>query len=103
MKRKLHVRLTPEYLRSLARRDSSYIGRHGWRPSKHDLANLRTSTQDAIAYRTMARAWRSVGFRIEAIRRLAKRKPKPARACSPPARARTSRRQQDATSTRIQT
>jgi hypothetical protein len=80
MKRNLHIRVTPEFLRSHARRDASYIGQFGWRPSKHDVANLRTSLRDPIAYRTMLRAWRSAGFRIQAIRRLAKREPKTARA-----------------------
>jgi hypothetical protein len=79
-RKRLQVRVTPEFLRSRARRDASDIGRFGWRPTKQDLANLRASKQDAIAYRTMLRAWRSVGFRTEAIRRLAGRKPKTARA-----------------------
>jgi hypothetical protein len=75
MKRKLHVHETPEFLRSRARRDASCVGQYGWRPTKSDLANLRASKQDAIAYRTMARAWRSAGFKIAAISKLAGRKP----------------------------
>jgi len=62
---------TPEYLRSLALRQAPHIKRYGWRPSKEDLAELRASTRDPIAYRILARAWRSAGFKIGAIRRLA--------------------------------
>jgi DNA-binding transcriptional MerR regulator len=86
MKRKVHVRETPDFLRSLARREARCIGQYGWRPSKQDLANLRASTRDAIAYRTMARAWRSAGFKLAAIRKLAKLKPRGRN--SPPPRAR---------------
>jgi hypothetical protein len=86
MKRKLHVRETPEYLRSLARREARHIGQYGWRPSKQDLANLRASTRDAIAFRAMAPAWRSAGFKLAAIRKLAKLKPRGRN--SPPPRAR---------------
>jgi DNA-binding transcriptional MerR regulator len=89
MRRKqLKVRVTPEFLRSRALRDARNIGQHGWRPSTQDLANLRVSTRDAIAYRTMARAWRSAGFKLAAIRKLAKLKPRGRN--SPPTRARTS-------------
>jgi hypothetical protein len=89
MRRKqLKVRVTPEFLRSRARRDASCVGQCGWRPTKSDLANLRTSKQDAIAYRTMVRAWRSAGFKIAAISKLAGRKPH--RRISPPTPARTS-------------
>src|SRR5262249_36705258 len=81
MRRKqLKLPATPEFLRSRAQRDASGIGRFGWRPSNQDLANLRASTRDTIAYRTMMRAWHSAGFKVAAIRRLARRKPKPARA-----------------------
>jgi hypothetical protein len=72
-KAKPRFRETPELLRSRARRDASGIGRWGWRPTKADLANLRTSTRDAIAYRTLMRAWRGAGFKSGAIRRLAGR------------------------------
>jgi hypothetical protein len=89
-KAKLHTRETPELLRSRARRDAHHVGRFKWRPSKQELANLRASTRDAIAYRIMARAWRSAGFKIAAIRRLANRKLKPRERNSPPPRARTS-------------
>jgi len=79
-RRKLQVRITPEFMRSRARRDAVGVGEHGWRPTAHELANLRASTRDAVAYRTMARAWHSAGFKVAAIRRLARRKLKPARA-----------------------
>jgi hypothetical protein len=72
-KRKPHLRETPEYLRSLARREASYIGQYGWRPSRKDLSQLRLSTRDAIAYRTLMRAWRAAGFKAGAVRRLAGR------------------------------
>ena len=73
MKRKFHIRQTPKYLRSLARREARHIGQYGWRPSKQDLAQLRASTRDAIAYRTLMRAWRFAGFKSGIIRRLAGR------------------------------
>jgi hypothetical protein len=80
MRRKqLKLPMTPEFLRSRAQRDASNVERCGWRPSEHDLANLRASTRDAIAYRTMLRAWRAAGFKTRAIRRLAGRL-KPVRA-----------------------
>jgi len=80
-RRKLQVQITPEFMRSRARRDAAGVGAYGWRPTPHDLANLRASTRDPIAYREMLRAWvRSAGFSIAAVRRLARRKPKPARA-----------------------
>jgi hypothetical protein len=72
-KTKVHFPMTPEYLRSLAAREAQYVGRFGWRPSKQDLAQLRASVRDAVAYRIMTRAWRSAGFRAAAIRRLAGR------------------------------
>jgi len=71
-KSKLQPAETPEYLRNLALRQAQYIAQYGWRPSKQDLAQLRASTRDAIAYRTLARAWRSAGFRAGAIGRLAR-------------------------------
>jgi hypothetical protein len=61
-------------LRSRAQRDAPRIGRYGWRPSKNDLTALQDSTADAIAYRITARAWRQAGFKIAAIRKLAKRR-----------------------------
>jgi len=76
MRRKqFQIPMTPEFLRSRARRDASNVGRCGWRPTAHDLANLRASTRDAIAYREMLRAWRAAGFRVRAIRKLAGRTP----------------------------
>jgi hypothetical protein len=72
-RKKLHTRETPEYLRSVARRDAPRIKLHGWRPSKADLVLLRRSTRDAIAYGVMLRAWRSAGFPLTAIKRLAGR------------------------------
>jgi hypothetical protein len=76
MKTKLRVRETPEHLRTLAHREAPYIGRYGWRPSQKDLSRLKASTRDAIAYRTLLRAWRVAGFKTAAIRRLAGRQPK---------------------------
>jgi len=72
-RRQLPIRVTPEFARSRARRDASGIGRCGWRPSNADLANLRASTRDARAYLTLARAWRSAGFSLTAIKRIAGR------------------------------
>jgi hypothetical protein len=73
MKRRLHTRETPGYLRSLAAREALYIVQRGWRPSRKDLSQLKASTRDAIAYRTLVRAWRAAGFRAGAIRKLAGR------------------------------
>jgi hypothetical protein len=74
MKRKIQrTPVTPEYLRSLAQREARFIGKYGWRPSRKDLALLRTSKRDVVAYRTMLRAWRSAGFKTGAIQRLAGR------------------------------
>jgi hypothetical protein len=70
MKRKLHVRETPEYLRSLARRGAPRIKLHGWRPSRQDIRQLKDSRRDALAYLTLARAWRAAGFPLTAIRRI---------------------------------
>jgi hypothetical protein len=64
-----------EFLRSSARREACRIVRHGWRPSKQDLAQLKTSKGDAIAYRTLLRAWRAAGFPVKTIRKLAGRGP----------------------------
>jgi len=69
----------PEYLRSLARREAPRIMQFGWRPSQQDLAHLRASTRDPIAYLTMARAWRAAGFPIKAIGRLARGRSHPRR------------------------
>jgi hypothetical protein len=71
--KRLDVRATPEYLRSLARREAQYIGRYGWRPSKKDIQQLRGSRRDARAYLTLARAWRAAGFPLTAIKRIAGR------------------------------
>jgi len=80
-RKQLKIPVTPEFLRSRARRDAAGVGAFGWRPSRQDLENLRASTRDAIAYREMLRAWvRSAGFSTAAVCRLARRKPKPARA-----------------------
>ena len=73
MKQKLHVRVTPEFLRSLARREAQYIGRCGWRPSRKDIKQLKDSRRDALAYLTLARAWRAAGFPLTAIKRIAGR------------------------------
>ena len=73
MKRKLHIRPTPEFLRSLARREAQYIGRCGWHPSQKDIKQLRESRRDALAYLTLARAWRAAGFPLAAIKRIAGR------------------------------
>jgi hypothetical protein len=77
MKRKLQVRMTPEYLRSLARREAQYIGRRGWRLSRKDIKQLKDSRHDALAYLTLARAWRAAGFPLTAIKRIAGRIRKP--------------------------
>ena len=77
MKRKLHVRETPEHLRGLARRGAARIKLHGWRPSRRDLAELRRSTRDALAYKIYLRAWRAAGFPLRATRKLAGRAPQP--------------------------
>jgi len=84
-RRKLQVRtITPEFMQSRARRDAAGVGAYGWRPTAHELANLRASTRDPLAYRTMLRAWRSAGFSTAAIRRLARRTPKLRARNSPP-------------------
>ena len=75
MKRKLRVPLTPEFLRDVANREARRIGQYGWRPTQEDLAQLRASTRDAIAYRIAARSWRAAGFRVRAIQKLAGRGP----------------------------
>jgi hypothetical protein len=73
--KKTRVRVTPELLRSSAHRAAGHITRYGWRPSKHDLAELRASTGDGRAYRVLMRAWRGAGFKTIAIKRLAGRAP----------------------------
>jgi hypothetical protein len=70
---KTRIRITPEYLRTLARREARYIKRLGWRPRKRDLTQLKFSTRDRIAYLTMMRAWRFAGFKARMIQRLAGR------------------------------
>jgi hypothetical protein len=72
-RRQLQARVTPEYLRSLARRDAQHIGRCGWRPSGEDIQQLKNSRRDALAYRILARAWRAAGFPLTAIKRIAGR------------------------------
>ena len=72
---KLHFPKTPEYLRSSARRAADQIVKYGWRPNQRDLAELRASTRDSRAYRTMLRAWKRAGFKVVAIKRLAGRAP----------------------------
>jgi hypothetical protein len=74
-KRKFHVPPTPEFLCVVANREARRIGQYGWRPTQADLAQLRASTGDAIAYRTTMRAWRAAGFRVRAIQKLAGRSP----------------------------
>jgi hypothetical protein len=71
--RKARLPQTAEFLRSLAAREANYIGKFGWRPSKKDVALLKRCACDAQAYRSLARAWRSAGFKVIAIRRLARR------------------------------
>jgi len=65
-----------ELLRLHAQRQAQQIASHGWRPHKSDLRDLRESTEDGVAYRTLCRAWRCVGFRTAAIRKLAGRTPR---------------------------
>jgi len=72
-RRKLRIRATPELLQVGAAREAPRIGAYGWRPRPHDLAQLRASTGDAIAYRVLFRGWRKAGFRTQAIRKLAGR------------------------------
>jgi hypothetical protein len=73
MRRKLHVWETPELLRGGARREAQRVVQYGWRPTKKDLAQLKTSTRDPVAYLTMMRAWRFSGFKVRTIQRLAGR------------------------------
>jgi hypothetical protein len=75
--RKARLPVTVEFLRSLAAREAHGIGRFGWRPSKADVALLKRCARDAQAFRTLARAWRSAGFKVAAIMRLAGRFPPP--------------------------
>jgi len=74
-KQKFCIPPTPEFLCVVANREARRVGRFGWRPTQEDLAQLRASTGDAIAYRTMMRAWRTAGFRVRAIQKLAGRSP----------------------------
>ena len=62
--RKFQVLWTPEVLRIVANRAAPRIGAYGWRPTQQDLAGLRASASDAIAYRATARAWRKAGFKV---------------------------------------
>src|SRR5262249_48860706 len=73
MRRKPHVRQTPELLRYRARREAQEIVQYGWRPSKRSISQLKASTRDAIAYRILMRAWRGAGFKARTIQRLAGR------------------------------
>jgi hypothetical protein len=72
-RKQLQARVTPEYLRSLARRDAQRIARCGWRPSGEDIQRLKNSRRDALAFLTLARAWRAAGFPLTAIKRIAGR------------------------------
>jgi len=74
-KPKFHVLSTPEFLCVVANREARRIGQYGWRPTQADLAQLRASTGAPIAYRTTMRAWRTAGFRVRAIQKLAGRSP----------------------------
>jgi hypothetical protein len=74
--RKFHVSSTPEFLRDVANRDARRIGSYGWRPTQKDLAELKASTGDAIAYRVAMRSWhRATGFRMRTLKKLAGRGP----------------------------
>ena len=72
-KSKLRIQVTPELLQASAARAAPRIGAYGWRPRPQDLAQLKTSTRDPIAYRTLFRGWRKAGFRTQTIRKLAGR------------------------------
>ena len=74
-KRKLRIQVTPELLQAGAAREAPRIGAYGWRPTPHDLAQLRQSTGDARAYRVLAKGWRKAGFRTSAIMKFAGRSP----------------------------
>ena len=74
-KNKLRIRVTPELLQAGAAREAPRIAAYGWRPSRHDLAQLKASTGDARAYRALAKAWRRAGFRLSAIQKFAGRAP----------------------------
>jgi len=71
--RKFRVLPTPEFLITVAKRAAPRIGSYGWRPTQADIAQLRDSTGDAIAYRATMRAWRKAGFKVRAIKKLAGR------------------------------
>jgi hypothetical protein len=76
MKRqRFHVPLTPEFLRDVASHETRRIGSYGWRPTPQDIAELRASTGDAVAYRTALRSWRRGGFKVRAAKKLAGRSP----------------------------
>jgi len=64
-----------ELMRVHAKRRASQIAAHGWRPSQADLRDLRQSLKDARTYRAYLRAWRTAGFRLSAIMRIAGRTP----------------------------
>jgi len=72
--RKLRIRPTPELLRVSAARATRRLGEYGWRPTPHDLVQLRQSTNDARAYRILFRGWRKAGFKVRAVKKLAGRK-----------------------------
>jgi hypothetical protein len=72
-KRKFRIPPTPELLRVSATREARRVGQYGWRPTPHDLVQLKASTSDARAYRMLFRGWRAAGFKVRAIRKLAGR------------------------------
>jgi hypothetical protein len=70
---RLDIRITPEILRVRACREAQRVKQYGWCPTKKSLAQLKTSTRDAIVYRTLARAWRFAGFKTRMVQQLAGR------------------------------
>ena len=72
-RKQLQVRVTPEYLRSLAAREAPRIGQYGWRPRPHDVVKLRQSTGDRAAYKALFRGWRRAGLKVHLIKKLAGR------------------------------
>jgi hypothetical protein len=76
MKAKLRIPEIPEFLRNKALREAPRISSFGWRPSAEDLALLRNSARDPVAYKTTLGAWRRAGFKVLAIKRLANRAPR---------------------------
>jgi hypothetical protein len=80
MKKKYKMKIPPhlmrEQLRTHAVRQASQMTRWGWRPTKTDLADLRQSTKDVIAYRCLFKAWRRAGFKVRTIQKFAGRSPR---------------------------